>query len=81
MQIKDEILNLSNQRKAAKVGMGVTLSITALTSLNSRGRKKRNIHKYAGWALVACSIWHASLYGTKYAKYLAKSSKNEEDEA
>lgn len=71
-KINANLLDLNFQRKAAKVAMSTSLAITALTALNMKNKTFAKIHTISGISLVAFSIWHASLYGTKYAKWLSK---------
>lgn len=69
MSIEDKILDLNFQRKAAKVTLGVSMGITALTALNMDSRASR-LHKISGLVMLASAIWHASLYGSPYSEFL-----------
>ncbi|WP_298788952.1 hypothetical protein [uncultured Campylobacter sp.] len=69
MSIEDKILDLNFQRKAAKVTLGVSMGITALTALNMNSRMSQ-LHKISGLVMLGCAIWHASLYGSPYSEFL-----------
>ena len=69
MSIEDKILDLNFQRKAAKVTLGVSMGITALTALNMNSRMSQ-LHKISGIVMLGCAIWHASLYGSPYSEFL-----------
>ena len=69
MSIEDKILDLNFQRKAAKVTLGVSMGITALTALNMSSRMSQ-LHKVSGAVMLASAIWHASLYGSPYSEFL-----------
>ena len=69
MGIEDKILDLNFQRKAAKVTLGVSMGITALTALNMNSRMSQ-LHKVSGAVMLASAIWHASLYGSPYSEFL-----------
>ena len=69
MSIEDKILDLNFQRKVAKVTLGVSLGITALTALNMNSRMSQ-LHKVSGAVMLASAIWHASLYGSPYSEFL-----------
>ena len=69
MSIEDKILDLNFQRKAAKVTLGVSMGITALTALDMNARASR-LHKISGLVMLGCAIWHASLYGSPYSEFL-----------
>ena len=69
MSIEDKILDLNFQRKAAKVTLGVSMGITALTALNMNSRMSQ-LHKVSGAVMLASAIWHASLYGSSYSEFL-----------
>nr|WP_314891866.1 hypothetical protein [uncultured Campylobacter sp.] len=69
MSIEDKILDLNFQRKAAKVTLGVSMGITALTALNMNSRMSQ-LHKVSGAVMLASAIWHASLYGSPYSEFL-----------
>ena len=69
MSIEDKILDLNFQRKAAKVTLGVSMAITALTALNMNSRMSQ-LHKGSGAVMLASAIWHASLYGSPYSEFL-----------
>ena len=69
MSIEDKILDLNFQRKAAKVTLGVSMGITALTTLNMNSRMSQ-LHKVSGAVMLASAIWHASLYGSPYSEFL-----------
>ena len=69
MSIEDKILDLNFQRKAAKVTLGLSMGITALTALNMNSRISQ-LHKVSGAVMLASAIWHASLYGSPYSEFL-----------
>ena len=69
MSIEDKILDLYFQRKAAKVTLGLSMGITALTALNMNSRMSQ-LHKVSGAVMLASAIWHASLYGSPYSEVL-----------
>jgi hypothetical protein len=69
LSIEDKILDLNFQRKAAKVTLGVSMGITALTALNMNSRMSQ-LHKVSGAVMLASAIWHASLYGSPYSEFL-----------
>ena len=69
MSIEDKILDLNFQRKAAKVTLGVSMGITALTALSMNSRMSQ-LHKISGIVMLGCAIWHASLYGSPYSEFL-----------
>ncbi|AKT92466.1 hypothetical protein [Campylobacter gracilis] len=69
MSIEDKIFDLNFQRKAAKVTLGVSMGITALTALNMNSRMSQ-LHKISGAVMLASAIWHASLYGSPYSEFL-----------
>ena len=69
MSIEDKILDLNFQRKAAKVTLGVSMGITALTALNMNSRMSQ-LHKVSGAVMLASAIWHAGLYGSPYSEFL-----------
>ena len=69
MSIEDKILDLNFQRKAAKVTLGVSMGITALTALDMNARASR-LHKISGLVMLGCAIWHAGLYGSPYSEFL-----------
>ena len=69
MSIEDKILDLNFQRKAAKVTLGLSMGITALTALNMNSRMSQ-LHKISGLVMLGCAIWHASLYGSPYSEFL-----------
>jgi len=69
LSIEDKILDLNFQRKAAKVTLGVSMGITALTALDMNARASR-LHKISGLVMLGCAIWHASLYGSPYSEFL-----------
>ena len=69
MSIEDKILDLNFQRKAAKVTLGVSMGITALTALNMNSRMSQ-LHKVSGAVMLASAVWHASLYGSPYSEFL-----------
>ena len=53
----------------AKVTLGVSMGITALTALNMNSRMSQ-LHKVSGAVMLASAIWHASLYGSPYSEFL-----------
>ena len=69
MSIEDKILDLNFQRKVAKVTLGLSMGITALTALNMNSRMSQ-LHKVSGAVMLASAIWHASLYGSPYSEFL-----------
>ena len=69
MSIEYKILDLNFQRKAAKVTLGLSMGITALTALNMNSRMSQ-LHKISGLVMLGCAIWHASLYGSPYSEFL-----------
>ena len=69
MSIEDKILDLNFQRKVAKVALGVSMGITALTALNMNSRMSQ-LHKVSGAMMLASAIWHAGLYGSPYSEFL-----------
>ena len=69
MSIEDKILDLNFQRKAAKTALGVSMGVTALTTLDMNARASR-LHKISGLVMLGCAIWHAGLYGSPYSEFL-----------
>ena len=53
--------SLAARRKAAKVGMAVSLGALVGTGLMG-GRGTRALHIWSGVSLVGFSVWHYSLY-------------------
>ena len=62
--------DLKLQRKVAKITMATSLSVLTLTAFNMQNKTARKLHTIAGVVMVASSIWHASLYGSRFAKFL-----------
>ena len=60
-RIKSPRSDLAARRKAAKVGMAVSLGALVGTGLMG-GRGARALHIWSGVSLVGFSIWHYSLY-------------------
>lgn len=73
--ISGKLLDIEFQRSAAKIAMGTSLALLAITALNLKNRQAVKLHTVSGVALIGFSVWHASLYGTKYAKFLNEQSK------
>lgn len=59
---KKQNFPLEKQREIAKIGMGVSLALTATTALFMKNPAASKIHTLSGVALVGFSIWHYSLY-------------------
>lgn len=55
-------LPLEKQREVAKMGMGVSLALTASTALLMKNPTASKLHILSGVALVGFSLWHYSLY-------------------
>ena len=53
---------LEKQREFAKLGMGVSLALTAGTALLMKNPSANKLHILSGVALVGFSLWHYSLY-------------------
>lgn len=53
---------LEKQREFAKIGMGVSLALTAGTALFMKNSGAKTIHTLSGVALIGFSLWHYSLY-------------------
>lgn len=53
---------LEKQRECAKIGMGVSLALTAGTALFMKNSGAKTIHTLSGVALIGFSLWHYSLY-------------------
>jgi hypothetical protein len=53
--------SVSNQRIAAKAGMGVSLGALVWTAM-ARSRKVMRYHTLAGVALLGFTVWHLTLY-------------------
>ncbi len=53
--------DLAAKRKAAKVGMAVSLGVLVGTGLMG-GRRTSSLHIWSGVSLIGFSIWHYSLY-------------------
>ena len=62
--------DLKLQRKVAKITMATSLSVLTLSAFNMQSKTARKRHTRAGAVMVASSIWHASLYGSRFAKFL-----------
>lgn len=58
---------LEKQREIAKVGMGVSLALTASTALLMKNPTASKLHTLSGVALVGFSLWHYSLYPKAHA--------------
>lgn len=54
--------SLEKQREIAKIGMGVSLALTATTALFMKNPRASKLHTLSGVALVGFSLWHYSLY-------------------
>ncbi|TQR60367.1 hypothetical protein [Campylobacter troglodytis] len=54
--------SLESQKELAKIGMGISLALTATTALFMNNPSTRKIHIISGAALIGFSIWHYSLY-------------------
>ncbi|OCR95174.1 hypothetical protein [Campylobacter fetus] len=74
-KISNKLLDLEFQRKSAKLALSASLGILTITAFNMKNKKAAKLHTIAGVAMVGFSVWHASLYGTKYAKFLNEQSK------
>ncbi|AHE94231.1 helicase [Campylobacter fetus] len=74
-KISNKLLDLEFQRKSAKIALSASLGILTITAFNMKNKKAAKLHTIAGAAMVGFSLWHAGLYGTKYAKFLNKHSK------
>lgn len=70
---KKQNFPLEKQREIAKIGMGVSLALTATTALLMKNPSASKIHTLSGVALVGFSIWHYLLY--------PKTSKAQENKA
>ena len=55
-------LSLEKKREYAKVGMGVSLALTAGTALFMKNGVSSKLHTLSGIALIGFSLWHYSLY-------------------
>lgn len=55
-------VSLEKQREIAKIGMGVSLALTATTALFMKNPRTSKLHTLSGIALVGFSLWHYSLY-------------------
>lgn len=53
---------LEKQKEVAKVGMGISLALTASTALLMKNPAASKLHILSGVALVGFSLWHYSLY-------------------
>lgn len=70
-------LPLEKQRECAKIGMGISLALTAGTALLMKNPTASKLHILSGVALVGFSLWHYSLYpksGTTKARVNAKNT-------
>ncbi|AGZ81692.1 hypothetical protein [Campylobacter fetus] len=74
-KISNKLLDLEFQRKSAKLALSASLGILTITAFNMKNKKAAKLHTIAGVAMVGFSVWHASLYGTKYAKFLNEHGK------
>ncbi|AII14879.1 hypothetical protein CIG11343_1010 [Campylobacter iguaniorum] len=74
-KLSGKLLNLDFQRKTAKICMATSLGILTITAFNTKNKTSAKLHTIAGIAMVGFSLWHANLYGTKYANFLKKQSK------
>ena len=54
--------SLESQKEFAKIGMGVSLALTATTALFMKNSSASKLHIASGIALVGFSLWHYSLY-------------------
>jgi len=52
--------DLTSRRRAAKIGMAVSLGVLVYSGL--RGREVRGVHVAAGLAFLGFSFWHLGLY-------------------
>lgn len=69
-KLSGSLLDLETQRKGAKIGMGVSLALLTITAFDMKNGLSKKIHTISGAALLGFSLWHISLYDTKYAKFL-----------
>lgn len=69
-------LPLEKQREYAKMGMGVSLALTAGTALLMKNPTASKLHILSGVALVGFSLWHYSLYPKSGATKARVSAKN-----
>ncbi|CAM2917097.1 hypothetical protein [Helicobacter burdigaliensis] len=53
---------IETKREIAKIGMGVSLFLTASSALFLKNKVAKNIHILSGISLVGFSLWHSSLY-------------------
>lgn len=53
---------LETKREIAKIGMSVSLVLTAGSALFFKNKVAKNIHVISGISLVGFSLWHSSLY-------------------
>lgn len=53
---------LEKRREYAKIGMGVSLALTAGTALFMKNSGAKTLHTISGVALVGFCLWHYSLY-------------------
>ncbi len=61
-------LPLEKKREYAKMGMGVSLALTAGTALFMKSGASSKLHTLSGIALIGFSLWHYSLYPKEKAK-------------
>lgn len=62
----DKKITLEQYREAAKIAMTISLAVTVFTGPYVRRNKTMRLtHTAAGALLVASSIWHHSLYGSR----------------
>lgn len=69
-------LPLEKQREIAKMGMGVSLALTAGTALLMKNPTANKLHILSGVALVGFSLWHYSLYPKASGQKARVSAKN-----
>ena len=67
-------LPLEKQREIAKMGMGVSLALTASTALLMKNPTASKLHTLSGVALVGFSLWHYSLYPKAHASKTSASA-------
>ncbi len=60
-------LPLEKKREYAKIGMGVSLALTAGTALFAKSGAGK-LHTLSGIALIGFSLWHYSLYPKEKAR-------------
>ncbi|MCR4941806.1 MAG: helicase [Campylobacter sp.] len=65
-QIQGKLLDLNAHREFAKVGVGVSLGLAAVTALNLKDRTFRRLHTLSGIALVGFGIYHYGLYNNGF---------------